>query len=337
MNRLFTLDEERWGGKNPPEKAVVKSRRAASSLLNTTSEASKIIFSLKNGYLSFGKISIQTIHTCPFDSVYTVVSAMYADFEKIKLKIDEIRLMYDDGVQAEFLRMVERMSEDFKSNAIKLNVLLRDRNYILNEIFDGDERVDEFNGLRSIDCSSNVHYLIQKVLPTELFSYKRIKQCDRCENTIVSNRCFIDINYDDYEIGTIKKLNDCLLTQVISERHQQCVCGGPRNATETKFSDFVMIDLQLEYCIKPISLNKIPKNLNILGIEFNLYACIEFIGDDNAFLEEGEGKKENPIGHYVAHIFRRNMWERFDDLKSFVSKSDTKAKIKGQVLFYVRN
>lgn len=276
------------------------------------------------------------MHTCPFDSVYTVLAALYADFEKIKLKIDEIRLMYDDGVPKEFLRMVERMSEDFKSNAIKLNVLLRDRNHILNEVFEGEERVVELNGLRSIDCSSNVHYLIQKVLPTELFSYKRIKQYDRCENTIVSNRCFIDINFDSYEIGTIKKLNNCLLTEFLSERHTQCKCGGSRNVIETTFSDFVMIDLQLEYCIKPISLNEIPKNLNILGLKFALYACIEFIGDDNAFSQEEEGEEGQPIGHYVAHIFRRNMWERFDDMKSYVTKSDTKAKIKGQVLFYFR-
>lgn len=212
--------------------------------------------------------------------------------------------------------------------------MLRDRNQILNEIFQESERVVELHGLRSIDCSSNVNYMIQKIFPTELFSYKRVKQCDRCEETIISNRCFIDIDFDSYDLGTVEQLNSCLLEGILSEIPTQCKCGGSRNIIETTFSDFVMIDLQLEYCIKPFSLNEIPNSLNILGIKFAPYACIEFIGDDNMYFQVGEN--ERPIGHYVAHIFRRNMWERYDDTKIYVTKSNTAAKIKGQVLFYVQ-
>lgn len=248
---LFISDEENWRNKNPPKKTIVKSRRAANSLLNTTSEASKCILSLKNGYLSYGKTSIQTVHTCPFDSVFTVIAALYADFENVRLSIDEIRLNLGDCVSKDFLRMVERMSEDQKSNAVKLNSLLRDRNQILNEIFKGSQRVVELHGLRSIDCATNVNYLIQKVLPTELFSYKWVKQCDQCNEKIISNRCFIDIDFDSYELESIKKLNSSLVTELI--RSPKCKCGGSRITIETTFSDFVMIDFQLEYCIKPRS------------------------------------------------------------------------------------
>lgn len=116
-----TLDEDNWKGKNPPKKAVPTSRRANHSMLNTTVEVCKSIMLLKNGHLSVGSTSIQTVYTCSFDSVYYIIAAMYADFKEISDQIDQL------AKESDFARMVFTM---FKSNtrpAIKQNVLLKEK------------------------------------------------------------------------------------------------------------------------------------------------------------------------------------------------------------------
>lgn len=336
---FFLTTDENWRNKNPPPKVVTisKSTRANKSLLNPSVEACKSIISLKNGHLSFGKPSIQTFNTCPFDSVYSVVAGMYTDFEMVKNQIDQIE-------NCEFSKMVSQMFDDDSkalkpiSMAVKQNSLLRQRNKILNNIFEGTKRIVEFDNMRSINCSANVNYIIQKMLPTDLFSYTRKKQCDCCVETHISKRCFIDINFEEYALSPIQSLNECLLNAILADKRTVCPCGGSRNIVETNFSSFIMIDLQLEYRIKTISLNDIPKTLNLFGVEFALYGCIEYIGEDIHFSQNSpDDDSEQSIGHYVAHIYRRNnLWELYDDLKSHVPKSNTIAKVKGQVLFYVK-
>lgn len=282
---------------------------------------------LKNGHLSISKNSIQTLNTCPFDSFYTIIAAMYADYEMIKNQIDQLE------PNCKVSHMVTSMFDNEKRMAIKQNSLLRQRNEILKSIFEGTTRITQFeSGLSSINCNANVNYLIPKALPLNLFSYLRKKQCSRCLDEIVSNRCFVDINIDQFEQESISKLNMCLLDTLISEKLSMCACGGEKKVTLTEFSNFIMVDLQLKHRIREASLNEIPRKLRILGINFTIFGCIEFIGDDTEVFDVNDA-----IGHYVSHIFRKNKrWERYDDLKSKITKSDTNAKIKAQVLFYVK-
>lgn len=212
--------------------------------------------------------------------------------------------------------------------AIKINSLLRQRTMLLKTIFDGTKNITVYeNGLTSINCAANVYSIIQKVLPVGLFSYTRNILCNACDIVVVSNRCFVDINIELFEKQSIKNLNTCLLETLISEEPSICTCGGSRKYV-TEFSDFIMIDLTLRSRIKEISLNDIPSELQILGVNFTKFGCIEYIGDGDP----------DVIGHYVAHIHRRNKrWERYDDTKPKVTYSDTNMRMKGQVLFYVKN
>lgn len=296
-------------------------------MLNPSVENCKSVILLKNGHLSVGKNSIQTFNTCPFDSLYVMVASLYADFISVKSQVDQL------GANCDFSKMIITMFDDEKKPGIKQNSLLKQRNLILKRIFLGTIRITEFgNGLSSIDCSANINYMIPRALPIDLYSYVRKRKCDRCNTEVVSNRCFIDINIEQFEQQSIQNLNSCLLDSLMAERSSNCECGGSKKLTDTTFSNFIMIDLYLKTRIAEISLVEIPKTLNFLGIDFAIHGCIEYIGDD-----ENTDTLEDSIGHYVSHIYRRNnQWQRYDDKKSKITNSDTTSKIKGQVLFYVK-
>lgn len=146
---------------------------------------------LKNGHVSYrDKRSIQTFNTCPFDSFFVVVAAMYADHDEIR---NQINLL---APKSEFLSMITGMFNDVGKIAVKHNALLRQRNVILNSIFPGEE----FEcSLVAVDCRTNANYIIPKLLPSEMASYTREKLCDRCGEPVLSIRFFVDINMEEYE------------------------------------------------------------------------------------------------------------------------------------------
>lgn len=308
-------------------------------MLKPSVAATRSIILLKNGHLSIGETSIQTSFTCSFDSLYTIIAAMYADVEEVKNQIDKnqpVKNQIDEKEPGcQFLKMVFSMFHQEKSLGVRQNTLLRLRNNILKGIFEGSKRIKKFDsGLYSINCSANVNYLIPKALHKILYSYIRKKQCDQCDDVLVSSRCFVDINIELFERKSIKNLNKCLLETLLSESSSTsyCSCGGTRKITQTEFSNFIMIDLNLKHRIRMTTLNEIPKKMNILGIEFVIFGCIEFIGDDSEVTTV-----DDEIGHYVSHIFRNNKrWERYDDMHSKITRSNINEKIKAQILFYVK-
>lgn len=280
------------------------------------------IMLLKNGHSSYrDKRCTQTSNTCPFDSLFVVVAAMYADHDHIKNQINSL------APDSELLSMIYDMFNDVGKTTVKHNALLRQRNVLLSSLFPAEEYEC---GLLVVDCKANANYIIPKLLPTELYSYVRIKECDRCGDKLLSKRCFVDIDIDEFERQRIENLNKCLLDSLICEHEQpsKCSCNGAKRIVETNFSNFIMIDLTLKEIISTLSLCDIPDKIKILGLQFSLKACIEFIGTE--FTEF--------TGHYVSHVYRRNkQWEKYDDKKSQVLRSNIKNKIKGQVLFYVRD
>lgn len=313
------LDEENWKNKNPTGKTIPRSRRALQSMLNPTVQACKNLMLLENGHLSIGKKqSIQTTNTCAFDSLYFVVAGLYADVPDMQEKIDML------ARKCKFSQMVVSMFDDTIKMGNKQKILHQQRDIVLQSIFEHTNAIARYpSGLISIDCNANVNFIIQKALPIDLYSYSRDSQCENCNKVEHSTRCFIDINMDLLEQQKIKNLNNCLLETLISEPCN-CTCGGKRSFF-TKFSNTIIIDLHLKDRIPETSLNEIPQQLNILGTIYNIFGCIEYIGDNDV----------RNLGHYVSHIRRNTRWQIYDDTKIHVTKSNTNIKIKAQVLFYV--
>lgn len=333
-------DEENWRNENPPMKVVTKSRRAIHSMLNPTVELTRSLMILRNGHLSIAKESIHTTHTCAFDSAFTVIAAMYADCTQVKSQIDCIEpiniLVKMDLIEPSLVLMVKSMFGTQKTAGVVQNTLLRLRNQLLMNIFEGTQRMKVFSGLTTINCSCNVNYLIPKMLPTDLYSYVRKKECDQCEFELISKRCFVDIDFRQFQLLSIQNLNECLVDCLISDSSTNCSCGGTLTASHTEFSNFIIIDLTVENVVTAITLQDIPKTLNILDIAFKLFGCIEFIGEDKVPIAYNDDEDEG-IGHYVSHIWRSGRWERYDDLRNKITKSKTSLKIKAQVLFYVKD
>lgn len=318
-------DEENWKNKNKKTAVVTKSRRAIQSMLNPMVDICSSIILLRNGFFSTaGKFSIQTMNTCPFDSFYVIVASMYADYVQVKNQIDQL------AEHCIFSKMISNTFTTGETVNSKQKKLLRERNLVLLHVFkDLINAISFTNGLISINSAANCHFIIDKLLSDHMSSYTRIKQCTGCKKENVSNRPFVDINFELYNKLGIQKLNECLLQTLISEPSGTCNCSSKSEIiTHTRFSNFIAIDLQLYEDIKEISLNEIPEKLNILGIQFSLVGCIEFRGNCNDHIR---------IGHYVAHVYRPNKrWELYDDTQCKVAQSNLHAKIQGQILIYVK-
>lgn len=287
------------------------------SILNPTVSACKAVMLMKNGHLTIGKKSIQTYNTCSFDSLFAMVSALYVDFECVKKEIDPYM------AQCKFSKMIAKMFSECDSIAVKRSSLLRMRNQLLFDIFKGSKESSTLsNGLVSINCASNVNYVIQKTSPIHSCVVK--KQCDKCGDILISNRYFLDINMDEFEDESIRNLSS-ILANSIGDKSSKCECSGTRRHTRM-FSSFVMVDLHLREHIKEISLDEIPRTLN-LDNEYALFGCIEYIGDDIS----------KHLGHYIAHVYRKNQsWETYDDTKSKISRPSLNAHVKAQILFYCK-
>lgn len=291
-------------------------RRAIQSMLNPSVDAARSIILLSNGHLSKCDPPIHTYNTCPLDSVYYMFVILYADNESFKMKMDELK------TDSPFLKMVVSMFSNLKLTT-KKKALLDERNELLLNIS------EKKTILTSIDCSGNVYSLMCKLLPKDFYSLKRVKRCERCDSEFVSLRCFLDIDIDVFASQPIANLNSHLLDVLISERTTQCECGGERKLQESTFSDLIMIDLQMKNHVKEFTLSDVPATLDILGIIFKVFGCIEFIPPH-------EMSNSGAVGHYVSHVIRCNKrWEKYDDLLSNVTKSRINNKLRGQVLFYV--
>lgn len=278
---------------------------------------------MKNGSFLGGKNSTHIYNTCPFDSVYAVFTALYADREEIRIKIDQLQS------KCAFSKMIASMFTDIKLT-MKNKSLLRQRSEIVAKLFEGTSHKTVLEGLTSIDCACNVNYITPKLLPHELYSLLRTRRCERCGERIESYRCYLDYDIDEFALKPMSDLNSCILASLISEKVTHCECGGDRKLDQSEFSDVIMVDLNLRCHIKTFTLGEIPQILQLLGLVYDIYACIEYIGDGLPLAQAG-------TGHYLSHILRSNKgWECYDDTKSSVSKSNVNKKISGQTLFYIR-
>lgn len=202
---FISADEEDWRGKNPRPRKIVRSRRAIHSILDPSVEAYRKTILLRNGSYLSGKNPIHTYNTCPFDSVYAVFAALYADREDIRTKIDHLQS------NCAFSKMVASMFSGESKLATKHKSLVQQRSEILSTLFEGSQQKTLFDGLTSIDCACNVNYLTPKLLPTTLYSLLRIRKCDKCEQSVESYRCYLDIDIFNFETKPMSELNSSIL------------------------------------------------------------------------------------------------------------------------------
>lgn len=302
-------------------------------MLNKSIRIPEQIPKLKNGHRKkYSKaLTVYTYNTCSFDSLFQIFAALYADYERVKMKFEAIE-------NSDFCNMVERAFSSKNKKTSVLNELYVKRDSIMQKIY-FDKIVATDKGLLSIDCNSNICYTVEHVLPEELFSYIRKKQCLICDEIIASKRVFVDINLESFakENVAIKDLNDHIRNELISEEIiSKCSKCSDMFQIETTFSDVIMIDLQLvlRKDNKKFRIDEAPQALELCGISFKILALIEFIRDDDCLLIEGEDE----IGHYVSHMKRSNdLWEKYDDLSNKFENSNRYREMEVHTLFFIQN
>lgn len=103
---------------------------------------------------------------------------------------------------------------------------------------------------------------------------------------------------------------------------EDCQSEGATSSIE--FGPFILIDLQTRDGVKENRIWDLPGVIDIQNSTFRLFACVEYIG---------EQVDPDSIGHYSAHILRKNnLWENYDDLKSASSTTNI---IKHRLVFIV--
>lgn len=330
----FITAEEDWGGKN--SKSTIGKRRSKHSMLNKCVPVAKHIPKLANRHRKkYDKfITVHTYNECSFDSLFQVYAALYMDYECIKFQVDRIE-------NSDFCNMIVQACEENRKSLTNLNDLYVVRDTIMqNVVSNKHNTIRSSTGLISINCISNIDYIVEHVLPQTMFSYVRKKLCESCGMCIESNRCFIDINFEKFaqKNVTIKNLGKLLAREMnaeaISSKCTNKSCGEIFKI-ESTFSNVVMIDLQTpdRQTNKRFSINQVPSVLKLCRQKFRIVALIEYIrDDDNLMTEEVED-----IGHYVAHIKRINeIWEKYDDCVPKIENSDRKRMMEVHTLFYMK-
>lgn len=335
FNALYYVfaEEEDWRGKN--SQSVSGLRRSKYSMLNKSVSITKQIPKLRNGHRKkYDKSrTMHTYNTCCFDSAFQVAAALYTD--------GFFQLEIDYAESSEFCKMIKRACAVNRKSNMKLSDLYVMRDKIMENIVANDKNtVRTDTGLISINCSTNVDYIIEHVWPKHLFSYTRRKWCKICKKTNVSNRCFIDYNLDRFaqKSVSIAELNEHLNHFLISEENTSMFPNQRCRSLiqiKTTLSNVIMIDLQMivKRDTKRFSINDAPEELELCGVKFRIVALIEFIMDDACLQEKGI----DAIGHYVPHIKRINdFWENYDDLLNQVKDSNRKRQMEVHTLFYIK-
>lgn len=325
--------EEDWRGKNSQPKARL--RRSKYSMLNKSVPVTKQIPKLKNGHRKkYNKNrTLRTYNTCCFDSVFQVCAALYTDYISFKSQIDNI-------ADSEFCAMIKSACAESRKPLTQLNDLYVMRDKLMEDVVANADNTDVTDtGLTTIDCSSNVDYIVEHMWPQNLFSYTRMKWCKTCENTVTSNRCFIDLNLERFakQNVLISDLNEHLNNSLNSEKTSKCPNKSCKSLLQiqTTLSDVIMVDLQMirKQDTKRFSIDEAPAELELCGVELRIVALIEFILDDECLQQEGN----QPVGHYVPHIKRiSNVWENYDDVPNKVTDSNRTRKMEVHTMFYIK-
>lgn len=165
--------EEEWRGKNLPCKSVPTSRRAKHTMLEPTVQLAGALLHLKdNGFTSHGKFTIRTSNTCPFDSVYAILAALYCDEPEIKNQIDAL------APSSSFLKLICDTFSSDESLLKTYNSLMKARNLFLRDYFEPENAPKSF---MHFECSGNVNLVIPKV---SIFYFKNSFQYNVCSTSI---------------------------------------------------------------------------------------------------------------------------------------------------------
>lgn len=254
------------------------------------------------------KETIITRLTCPFDSIFHLVLVLFSDYQAVRDQINAIK-------SNSFSDMI-KLSSNLKKKEI--TGVYKRRTLLLAYIFRNRMTVQADN-VKTFKCNSTLNFVIEKVLPFELYSVKYVKRCLKCKDIVHDGKLYAPLNLDDYDENGVSDLEANIVQSVEASPnfwYEACACSSSLVSDGMNFNNLVFVDIQTPD-EKYITINQIPAKLNINKVQMKLVGVVEFIPppdiEDEEFIPpdiEGEGN----TGHFLCHVQRHtNVWQTFNN------------------------
>lgn len=297
--------EENWKNKNST-KNVKTNRRSKSSILNPkiSSENGNIPI-LKNGHTSSNK-KIVTIHTCAFDSIYSIYAVACADY----------KLHNEDGTM--LFEFIKRTLD--KNTRTVFTQQYDERNNILEKLYTNafdKECVTRLPKSVHIDCEIGIGDMFAALVKNDSKSLASLiitRKCKCLEDQEII-KPLISTNPRNLKLNALKKNINLACS---SEYTIYCkVCSDMKFAT-CVYSNIVAIE------VEPICRNKkieipiaeITQSIQIEKESYELFGIIEYIAVRH---------------HFIAYVKRSTeQWQIFDDLN--YDKQNNSCTLSGEAL-----
>lgn len=268
---------------------------------------------LINGYKT-GKL--KTIHTCAFDSIYSILAVACVDYDSIATKYTDAKC-----------ELSQFLKEIVKGRKADEKICYRIRNSILDTIFSsesyeaaGNIKIDTKTS-KFIDCMTGIGTFFSnlvKVSNENFSSFTENVQCPSCDDNVVLPRALVPLRLSSDFSVNMAKLTD----HIIHQQKFRCdKCNVQKNVIRT-YNDLLAFEVEppREIDKKKYALSEIENPINVDTISYDLIGAIQF-----------------EVAHFTALVKRANgTWESYDDNPPKIRKTGMHVPRDIFMLFYKR-
>lgn len=260
------------------------------------------------------------IYSCGPDSLFQALCCLYIENETFK-----------DLCIARKLEFKSELFDLFDSVAGKNSTRAHAiRNKLLSDHFTSEH---DGKGLITINCESNMFYLIATYLKQIFPSVVTMKNCDGCDQNETKNHCVVEIDSEKLSRVRIQNLESCILSYALLDRESTCQCGGKKSEIN-HIGLIVFIDVQMIVLpegkkigqVNPVNIDDIPKTMVIKQKEYELKSLIHYKPQST----------DGNVGHFMAICHFEGSWKIFDDIKTKAYPLAPSFKVLPHTLIYIQ-
>lgn len=289
-----------------------RKNRSKSSILNPLDQMNAVVPIFPNGCdnLTEGKKLIELIHTCGLDSILSVLSCLYFDYEAFRDFVDQhtwsdlsrlLQLMYQQ-------RRIEHGHEQIRYD-------------ILKKMLTNTSFVKETDGLVHMNAGTTLNFMYTRLFSNSndfIGSKTETANCSMCGFQSEVTCSHININLNDFDFQNVE-------SSLEANSNRQCRnCTNNIPTINIAYKSVVTIDTEQIHFggadIFSCKIDDITKTMVLNETEYDLYGVIQHESDPE---------------HFIAHVKRKsNDWVTYDDLVGREHECDKKKEISIHMLFY---
>lgn len=306
-----TMDRDSYETRKS-QRQIERKRRSKSSILNPLNYMNTGVPIFPNGSdnLSEKKRMIEIINTCGFDSIMSIFSCLYFDY-------DAFRSMVDKNVSSELSHLLQLM---YQQQRIEQS-LEQIRYKMLKTILANTSFLAETSNLIHINAGTTLNYMFTRIFSNGndfIASKTEMAKCMSCGHQSKTICCQINVILDDFDLQHVEN-------SIEANSNRQCRnCTNNISKIDIEYNAIVAIDTeQIHYGSENIYLcriDDITKTIRLNQMEYELFGVIEH--------------QSNPQ-HFISHVKRQsNEWFTYDDLVGRQFDCNVKDVIAVHMIFY---